>query len=244
MKKLIIALAGAVAFSFNPNSSATMLIGFNPFGLASGAANKPNPFNTTSAGTVSLATNVQLNAGLTNGSGATLGGTTNAWGGAGLNATSQALAIAGNDYYTLTLQAASGFQTSFTTINLDVSRALDAGITNFIWQYQIGGTGGFADIGTASTIVNNASKQAFAIDLSGISALQNVTQAVEFRFYGWGATSAASSLNFIGVTPGVGDFTALNFDGTVTAVPEPSTIALVAGGLGFVLWRIRRKVRA
>ncbi len=237
MKKLLPLLAAVSVMSLSANSYAAMLIGFDPFGMPSGA--KPNPFNASSStGTISLGSNVQLNAGLTYGAGATSGGSANGWGGAGLNSVDLAAAVTANDYYTLTLQAAPGNNLSFSTINMNITRGA-ASATTFIWEYQIGGSGGFTAIGTSTDISGAIAKTPYSVDLSGVSALQNVTGSVELRFYAWGASSSSSSM-FFGATTATGDYSALNFVGTVTSVPEPATWALLGFG-GMVGFFFRRR---
>ena len=71
-----------------------------------------------------------------------------------------------------------------------------------------------------------------------ISALTEVTSAVEFRFYFTNSDPTSSSdTAFTDIsTLGEGGF-GIFFNGTV--VPEPGSLALLAPG-GFVIWRRRR----
>lgn len=70
-----------------------------------------------------------------------------------------------------------------------------------------------------------------SIDLSSISALQNLTNPVSFQFVTATTGNFNASLEW--------DDIALN--GTVSAVPEPSTFAIFAGllALGWVMFRRR-----
>lgn len=70
------------------------------------------------------------------------------------------------------------------------------------------------------------------VSLTGVSGLQNVGGAVQFRIYYWdNYASGSSSL-------------AIRFDDIqldAAAVPEPGTMALFALGLGVCVWRTRRR---
>lgn len=72
-----------------------------------------------------------------------------------------------------------------------------------------------------------------SVDLSGISALQNLSTAVEIRIYYWDNSTTATS-NLV-----------VRFDDialTAAAIPEPGTYAALFGvaALGLALWRRRR----
>lgn len=235
MKKFLPTLLCTLALGIS-HLPAAMVVEFNPYGIPSGTG-KPNPFDLTSSpGDVNVGSNVVLNSGLSYGAGVGPGGSVNGWGGPGWDGTSLATATSNNDYFTLTLTAATGYKISYTSIDLNLTRGATSA-TAFVWQYQINGTGGFTSIGSAIDISGATSKTPYSIDLSGVSALQNVTGTVEFRFYAWGATTNSSL--FFGASTGSTDYSALNFNGTITPVPEPSTLGLM--GLGTVFLALRRK---
>ena len=60
-----------------------------------------------------------------------------------------------------------------------------------------------------------------------------LTSPVEFRLYGWGASSGTGTFS-------VNDFT---FNGTLSAVPEPSTYAAIAGVAGLAVALVRKRGR-
>jgi len=127
-----------------------------------------------------------------------------------------------NKYFTFTLTPNAG-----NAINL----------TNFIYTGQASGTGPsfFAFRSSLDTFTNNIGTPlagGATIDLSG-APFQNLTSASEFRLYGWNASSTAGTFS-------VNDFT---FNGTITAVPEPTSLALlgIAGCAGLVAAYRRRK---
>ncbi len=239
MKKLLPILLCTVVLGIS-NLPAAMIIEFNPFGIPSGTG-KPNPFNLTSSpGDVNVGSDVVLNSGLSYGAGVVPGGSVNGWGGPGWDGTSLATATSNNDYYTLTLSAASGYKISYSSIDLNLTRGATSA-TAFVWQYQINGTGGFTSIGSPIDISGATSKTPYSIDLSGVSALQDVTGTVEFRIYAWGATTNSSL--FFGASTGSTDYSALNFNGTIAPVPEPSTLGLMGVGAAFLVLR-RKKAKS
>jgi len=136
--------------------------------------------------------------GLTRGSGVGTANTAgaNAWGGTGFVFANEAAAIAGNSFATLALTNNSAGQISFTNIAAYDVRRSSSGSTTGIWQFQIG-NGAFTDIGspiTWGTVTSSAGNPQTAIDLSGISALQNIPAGtnVTFRIVLWGGTGTGS----------------------------------------------------
>lgn len=136
--------------------------------------------------------------GLTRGIGLTTSGTgaTKAWGANGFgNLTgSETAAISNGDYVYFSITVQIGNVLSLSGIDLYNIRRSSTGPTTGRWQYQIG-SGLFTDIGsnditwgTNTTATGNLQS---AIDLSGISALQNISGGVTvtFRVVSWGASS-------------------------------------------------------
>jgi hypothetical protein len=128
-------------------------------------------------------------------------------------------------YFTFTITPASGFSVSFSDF-VYTGQASGSGATSVAFRSSIDSFAG--DIGTPTT-------GGTTIDLSD-SAYQNLTTATEFRLYGWGASASGGTFS-------VNSFT---FNGTVSAVPEPSEYAGLAGAglIGFALWRRRAARKA
>ncbi len=136
--------------------------------------------------------------GLTRGSGVGTANTAgaNAWGGTGFVFANEAAAITGNSFATFALTNNSTGQISFTNIAAYNVRRSSSGSSTGIWQYQIG-NGAFTDIGAAitwGTVTSSAGNPQTAIDLSSISALQNIPTGtnVTFRIVLWGGTGTGS----------------------------------------------------
>lgn len=152
----------------------------------------PTPFAATSN-----APNVNV-FGLARGSGVGTSGTagSDAWGGTGFAFTDAATAITGNSFVTFGLTVDSGYVISFTNIAAYNIRHSSTGSKTGLWQYRVG-NGVFTDIGSAITwgAINSSSGNVqSAIDLSGISALQNIPAGtnVAFRIVLWGGTGTGS----------------------------------------------------
>jgi hypothetical protein len=240
MKKTLLAVLSLTAVSLAGVNGQTILVGWDFDPLTGGSTNYgPSPLSPTVA-----SANLTI-AGLTRGSGlgTTGSGAANAWGGMDAQSADLTGAINGNDFASFSITPSAEYSLSFSSINSYNIRRSTTGPTTGQWQYQIG-SNSYANIGSSitwgSTTASSGNSQA-AIDLSGISDLQNVAPSttVTFRVVTWGA-SGTGTWYFNDPTGSVGeDF---SVSGTLTAVPEPSTWALIGLGSAFVLWRMRRKV--
>lgn len=202
---------------------------FDP--LTGGANNfGPSPYAATeSSATVTVG-------GLTRGGGVGTTGTAagNAWGGNAWdgNATAAA-AIAADDYVTFSVTATAGNTVSISSLGAFNVRRSGSGPASGQLQYQIGG-GPFVDVGTTiawGTGTSAAGNTVASIDLSGISALQNVSPgiSVTFRIVAFGATGATGTfyLNDPAGTPG-SDFTVIGTTAVAPTDTTPPTIATLS----------------
>lgn len=89
-----------------------------------------------------------------------------------------------NDYFEFTLTPATGYKIDFTSF-VYTGQASGTGPTSFAFRSSIDGY--TANIGTP--VVGGTT-----IDLSGIS-FQNITNAVTFRLYGWGASASGGTFS-------------------------------------------------
>ncbi len=209
------------ALGMQKGAMAQTLLGWQTTGLTGGT----NNFGASPLTPATVATNITTS-GLVRGTGITTVGTGagNAWGGLSTNETSFANAVTANDFVTFTVVPSTGFNVSVAGISAYNIRRSAAGSTTGQWQYQIN-SGGFVDIGTPitwGTTTTAAGNNQAAIDLSGISALQNVapTNTITFRLVVWGGSAATGTwyINQVS-TAGAED---LILTGTVTSAgPAP-----------------------
>jgi uncharacterized repeat protein (TIGR01451 family) len=209
--------------TINPSSGGggtNTLVGWDMNALPGGL----NNFGPSPMAPATNAANLTI-VGLTRGSG--IGTNANqaaarAWGGNTFTDTTSTAAIAANRFATFSLTANSGYKVSYTAISKFDYRHSPTGPTNGLLQYQIG-SGAFADIAALSYPSNTSSGGSLSpIDLSGISALQNVAAGtnITFRIVNWGGTSSAGTWYIFDVASSI----ALDFvvQGTVSPVVAPA----------------------
>jgi hypothetical protein len=239
-----VAAISLAIFGFGESKAQAALAGWDFDPLPGGPSNfGPSPLAPTDNDP-----NVTIG-GLTRGGGIGTGGTgaANAWGGNDfvIVSPSQAAAVAANEFATFSVTPQAGFVLSISSIGAYNIRRSGTGPTSGIWQYDVGT--GFTDIGSSITwgsTTTSAGNSQTSIDLSGISALQNVAagSTVTFRVVTWGASNAGGTwyLNDPTGAPG-DDFT---LDGTVlTVVPEPVTGALMGFSAVFSVVQLGRFCR-
>ena len=158
--------------------------------------------------------------GLSRGPGVTLTGTPagRAWGGTGFADTSAAGAIAAGHFCTFSVTPVAGQQVSFSSISRFDYRHSGTGPTNGLLQFQVG-SGSFLDVTNINyNVAASSGASVGAIDLSGIFALQNVTNTVTFRIVNWnGAAGGTWYIYDVGATAAAD----LSVDGIVSQVPPP-----------------------
>ncbi|KAA1261864.1 PEP-CTERM motif protein [Rubripirellula obstinata] len=136
-------------------------------------------------------------------------------------------------FFGFTITPIGGSTINFSDFTYTGFETLAAGATEgaskFALRSDIIGFGGGGDIGVADL-------DGETIDLSG-AAYQNITSPVEFRLYIQAEDGADTSPNS---TYSLDSFA---FNGTVVAIPEPSSFALFAfGGVAVVARRRRRSI--
>lgn len=97
-------------------------------------------------------------------------------------------AIANSTFYSFTVKAKANYTASLTTLNSKIRRNT-TGPKKIQWQYSTNGTT-FTDLGTEVDLGTTSDGEVQApIDLTGITALQNVLSSttVTFRLLGWDA---------------------------------------------------------
>ncbi len=172
---------------------------------------------------------------VTRGPGVTATALANAFSGSGWNVTSESDAVTNNKYFQFTVNAASGFQVSLSTLDVFFRRS-GTGPTNFQWKYSLDGFATTSvNIGsgfTYSLTTSNGDAQT-QIVLSSIAALQNVASSttITIRLYGWNASGAAGTFALGRPT---GTTSSLTIGGTVTSsVPVPTINTSTASLINF-----------
>jgi len=173
-------------------------------------------------------------ANLTLGGGLGASSTANTFGGVSFDQTSLAGAIAAGDYLSIGLTVSPGLELGLTSMSLlfGVSTA----VTNFNLALTSDGSGFIESAVLWSHSFSTALPAAQAISLSGYSFLQGLTDAFEFRLYGWRDPAGTTTFR---IRDNSGYDVALF--GATTAVPEPETFAATAGALALILAHLIRR---
>lgn len=231
--------AALMLLSFGAEARGAVLLAWDAQGFSSSAPWPENWSSSSQGGTVTVASGILVDSGLGRGAGTSLAALNNGWGVGAINQTSLSGAVTDGDYASFALSPQTGFSMSLSGIDFTVrlpEAGWNTGTSRYLWQYKIG-DGSFVDIGSplalSGTWDTNGVAQP-ALNLSGISALQNLTEPVEFRLYAWGTGG-----QFVFGRQSGNDLT---LNGTVFAVPEPGRAGLlaVAALAGSALRRRRR----
>lgn len=104
-------------------------------------------------------------------------------------------AVTNGNYYQFIVKAANGYTMSLSTLDARLRRS-GAGANAYRWAYSLDGTN-FTELGTSDVSFMSAydGVDQPQIDLSSVTALQNVPAAttITFRIYAWGATTATGT---------------------------------------------------
>lgn len=154
------------------------------------------------------------------------------WAGAG---SSFSTASADNVYITFSITPTSGNQLSLSgaTITYTLQNS-GTGPDFYSVRSSVDSFG--SDLSASSTALNTAgATTSTSLTLPTSVSYTGLTGAVEFRIYGWGASSGLGTLSV----------NAWSMTGGVSAIPEPSTYAAILGGVVLIgaLWQ-RRRTRA
>ena len=181
--------------------------------------------------------------GLTRGSGVATTATAagRAWGGHDFTATSATAAVTAGDYATFSLSANAGYRVSFSSISKFDYRRSSSGPTTGVMQYQVG-SDGFVSFATNAYASSSSGVSLGAMDLSAITALQDVGPGthVTFRIVNFGATGSTGTWYIFDA----GASTALDFaiqgtlsslSGPPAAAPTFSLVSAVSNQLRFTL---------
>lgn len=198
----------AAAFVLAATHGSAQIVSFTSSSLGSGNGSAASTVSATTLDPGFTSAIVARGAGLSSGTGTARFNSTN-W------STSEGTAT--NDYISLTLTPRAGIQYTISQISFTVGSS--SNINN--WSLRSSIDNYASQLGSGAFTAGNTS--AVSITGTALSAFTNLNSSTEFRIYAWGAT-AQSANSF-----GIGNGAALNIAGSVSAVPEPSTYALLAG---------------
>ncbi|MFZ4401263.1 MAG: hemoblobin-interacting domain-containing protein [Bacteroidales bacterium] len=149
----------------------------------------------------------------------------NAWDVSGTKTTAENT----NEYFQFTVNAKTSYKVSLSTLDATLRRT-STGPNAYIWKYSLDGSS-FTEIGTEISFTSTADGVAQTqIDLSGVTALQNVNDAttITFRLYAWGGSSLSSTFAFGRYGTGI-TTNSLAIGGTVAVnITAPAVTTLAA----------------
>jgi hypothetical protein len=137
-----------------------------------------------------------------------------------------------NFYAEFTVQAQSGYALNLSQLTYKLAATVSSGSYTFNEALRSSVDSYAANLDSA-TRTGTSSTPTFTsqtVSLSGAS-FQNLTSATIFRFYFWDSSSNLSD---------VARLDEITLSGTLVAIPEPATWALLLGGLG-ILAAVRRR---
>lgn len=224
MKKILVltAMVAVCISTLTTACEAALVLSWNTVG---------NTGSETTEASVSNHANIAA-ANLTLGAGITPSGNENRFGG---TSWSIALAdsIANGDYIQFIVAPTSGFKFTATSLDFVWDRS-PTGPSSVELRSSVDGFG--SGLGQVTGMASGGTTTVRTINISGLS---DITTATTFRLYGFGGTNSSF---------GTGGFDTENgstspnvvFNGTVSAVPEPSALLLVGSIIGAGLLRRRR----
>lgn len=139
--------------------------------------------------------------------------------------------VNGNDYYTFGIDANPGYQIDYSTFSYNAIYS-GGGPSSLQLEYSTDGGATFKTVGSGQSIEKIASTSDSIINLSGVTELQNVQGKIIFRLYGYNANNQNSGSKLY--------LNNYQFDGSVDAVPEPQSLALIGVGSLLMFGYMRR----
>ena len=233
---MTVAALGAVSL---PSASAAVIA---EYAFNSGSASATSSDANATAGDFTVGSGLTGTAGFSGTTNNAFARTTGTLGSGG--STSFANAQSANDYFTVTITPSAFFEMNLTSFSFDYGYSSNPGFTdgeNTLRAYITTSTDNHATFFNENTdgyttITNPASTGSSVIypnskslDLSG-AAFQNISTAFEFRIY---LSDSYNETNLIHRLDNV------FLNGTIAAVPEPSSVTLL--GLGSLALAFRRK---
>lgn len=230
MKKILVAL---VAVGLSVVGANAQLVQWNTVGNLGTETTEASAFNNVNVGasTLTLGSTVAAAA-----NGGRFGGS--GWFDTGMTVAGSTLAeaITANSFIEFTLTPNVGFQYTATSFSFYWDRS-NTGPSSVALRSSADSFG--SNLGSVTGLTSGGT---FSLNTITIGSLTNVSTATTFRLYGFGATATGGTAGFDTQASPV-DLTLapnVSLNGTTSVIPEPSTYALLALGLG-ALVLLRRK---
>jgi len=142
----------------------------------------------------------------------------------------KATALTNNEYYQIAVSPKTGYKVSLSTLKYRF-RCVSSGPVNNRWMYSVDGGTNFTEIGQADAVSTVSTGGAeYQLDLSGITDLQNVKQAVLLRMVVWGATANTAVFGFGRILSGSSTGAPVNSI-YIRGIVDESTSTAVSPGL-------------
>lgn len=226
-KILLRLVAASLALTGITANAQTLVLSWD---LTNANAATINPMYSTTTNQPAYSTNGYLSIG----SGVTASNVSPAFRAVGFDQTSLSNALINNDYLAFTIEPLQAL--AFEQVTFVVKTA-----TSATFNYSLfSSASGFAEANSLFSANNGSSTalQTNTVNLSSFPSMTNVSSSLEFRVYGY--RSAAGNTAFEFANGG----SALDVGIYATAVPEPSTVALLALALGSLAFAGRKKIAA
>jgi len=211
------ALDETIINSFGGNTGTpVVLVGFDVSGQTNYGSTLLTP--TTHAANINVL-GVSRGSGVTTNTGSAA---SRAWGGVNWTDTTVASAVASSRFCAFSVSASSGHKVSYSSISKLDYRRSSTGASSGVLQYQVG-SGAFSDItNLAYTSSTSAGGSIGPVNLSGISALQNVTNEVTFRIVSFNGTGSSGTWYIFDVSASTNaDFAVQGIVSEITAPLTP-----------------------
>lgn len=157
---------------------------------------------------------------------------------ANFSQTTESGAVTFDKYASISMTVDSGFQADLTSLDFSTLRweVKGAGSPS-AWSVYSSADSFTAQLGTGTISTVADDTNSFTLQSTDLSGLTGLTGTTEFRIYFW----AGDGID----TPTTREWRMdeLSVSGTVTAVPEPATMALILGFLTLGLVLLRRRSR-
>jgi len=141
------------------------------------------------------------------------------------------------NFIAFTIAPTSGNQLNLTNLQYAMNGSNTAPQTGR-WGYSLDGGTNF----TLQTTFNQLTPAPVALTTWDFTDF-TTTNTVQFRYWSFGAVSINGGTSAVGGSTRITNISGndLVLNGSVTAIPEPTTWALIGLGSAFMLWNVRRK---